>query len=502
MTPAVGLQPLGLLPRRFSKTVILVCTMKGFDKAAPLVFVDVETTGTSAVYGNIIEIAALRYENGECVDAVKSFVNPGRPVPRFITGLTGITTADVAGAPPFAQLSARLLALFDGAAMVAHNARFDYSFLKQEFARLGIHFKTDLICTVRLSRKLFPGQKRHRLQDLIAAHNLSFQERHRAYDDAYALVQFWHDVVLARQPEHIAAAVVPQLRTPSIPRHIDADDIARLPHGPGVYFFMDEHDYPLYIGKSIDIKKRVLSHFSKDSEDAKEFKMSQSVKRITYTETAGELSALLLESRLVKQYLPLYNMRLRRAHKLAVTRYRTNAQGYIEMRQDEYDTMEAFNPAEVMAVHPRRSLGVMTADWAVKTFELCPKLCGLEKSKGACFAYQLKKCRGACVGRESAEAYNARVRVAYEHKAVEQWPYRQPVAVVERHAESGLSQATIVDRWVVQSVVVAQDDCAPTVEQVDNGFDLDSYLILQSHLRHKASAVEVVPYHGEYHDVF
>lgn len=476
--------------------------MQGFDTTTPLVFVDVETTGTSAARGNIIEIAALRYENGECVDAVKSLVNPGRSVPQFITGLTGITSAEVALAPSFADLSARLLALFDGAAMVAHNARFDYSFLKQEFARLGVRFKADLICTVRLSRKLFPGQKRHRLEDLINAHGLAFRDRHRAYDDAYALVQFWHKVVLAKRPEQVADVVVPQLRSPTIPRYIDADAIARLPHRPGVYFFMDEHDYPLYIGKSIDIKKRVLSHFSSDSADAKEFKISQSVKRVTCTETAGELSALLLESRLVKEYLPLYNMRLRRTNKLAVTRRRINAGGYMELAQHEYDTTEAFDAADIVAVHPRRSLGVMTVNWAVKTFDLCPKLCGLEKSKGACFSYQLKKCRGACCGREPADAYNARLRAAYDHKGVEHWPYRQPVGIVERHPGSGLSQATIVDKWIVQAVVTAQDDGAPTIERTQCGFDLDSYLILQSHLRHKASQVEIVPYRGEFDEVF
>jgi DNA polymerase-3 subunit epsilon len=156
--------------------------------------VDVETTGADAYRGRVIEIGLLRVEHGEVAATYKTFLNPDQPIPEFITKMTGIDESDVAGAPRFADIAESLLELFAGATFVAHNAQFDYSFLREEFRRVGLAFNLPRLCTVRLSRSLYPEHKRHNLTALIERFQFSCENRHRAFDDAHVLWQFLQHV--------------------------------------------------------------------------------------------------------------------------------------------------------------------------------------------------------------------------------------------------------------------------------------------------------------------
>jgi DNA polymerase-3 subunit epsilon len=178
---------------------------------APMVFVDVETNGLNAVRGRVIEVAAIRVEAGRIVKTFRSLIDPGIDVPYYITDLTGITTDDLRGSPTFGQAAAELMATLDGAIFVAHNVRFDYSFLKEEFGRLDMSFSPKQLCTVRLSRALYPLEKGHKLQDLIARHGFTFTDRHRAYDDAAVLWQFIIHVRKHFPPEQIKLAISRQI---------------------------------------------------------------------------------------------------------------------------------------------------------------------------------------------------------------------------------------------------------------------------------------------------
>ncbi len=162
----------------------------------PLVFIDIETTGMGPQNSRVLEIGALRVEDGQVVKTYKQLINPEEPVPSFITGLTGINGSDVHGAPTFGEVAHELSELFNGAIFVAHNVSFDYGFIKAEFARLGQLFAQDRICTVRLSRKLYPAQRSHRLDEVIRIHGYDVESRHRAYDDAEILYKFYQDHLL------------------------------------------------------------------------------------------------------------------------------------------------------------------------------------------------------------------------------------------------------------------------------------------------------------------
>ena len=480
----------------------------------PLVFVDIETNGLSHIRGRVIEVAAIRVEptgNGPRITRVfNQLIDPETSLPDFITRLTGIRGEDLRGAQPFRQIAGELQDIMSGAVFVAHNVRFDYSFLKQEFKRVDKTFLPRQLCTVKLSRTLYPQHKSHKLESLISRHGFSFEKRHRAYDDALVLWQFLQHVHTEFPAAVLEAAVARQLKQPALPKGIEADLVKGLPDRPGVYIMQDELGKPLYIGKSINIRKRVLQHFGHDHDDSKEYKISQTVKHIEARETGGELEALLLESRLVKEMMPLYNRKLRKTQKLLVARQSVDAEGYIHVSLSEAAHLEPDSLSDILAVYDRRSRARSSLDDMQKLYDLCPKLLGLEKSARACFLHQLHKCRGACAGKEPAGIYNARLLGAFERQRIQDWPYSGPVLVQERFTEdSDVTSGVIVDKWCVIAEVSQQPYCEPTSRSLTGAnttdpaspgspgsgktFDLDTYKILQAFLAAKVHKLVIQP---------
>ncbi|MBI3889002.1 GIY-YIG nuclease family protein [Candidatus Saccharibacteria bacterium] len=457
----------------------------------PMVFVDVETDGMNYTNGHVIEVAAIRVENGKITDEFKSLINPGKNIPRFITGITGIKTSDVADAPYFDRIAERLYEVMEGALFVAHNVRFDFSFLKSEFRRVGMDFSPRLFCTVRLSRALYPEQKSHKLASLIERHNLSFTDRHRAYDDAHALWQFVQIVARDFSVDDVTVAFKKQQKYQALPPSITWQDINALPDTPGVYFFEDDDGAPLYIGKSITIRRRVMSHFNQDSEQYREFKMAQQVKRIRYLETSGELEALLLESHLIKEKQPLFNRKLRRISKLVAIREQEDAHGYKTLTTGILDDPSQADEVSIIATYTNRGKAKSSLETIIKTFQLCPKLCGIEKAKGPCFSYQLGKCKGACVGEELPHSYNARLDEAFDARRVDAWPYDSPVIVQERTVDDEVSKGFVVDDWRVLGSIEQEADCEPVFIRREQPFDLDAYKILHAFIG--SSKVQVSP---------
>lgn len=163
----------------------------------PIVFIDVETTGLGAHDGHILEIGAVRVDNGKIVEKYTQLLDPGVDVPWFITNLTGITNQEIAGSPQFAHVADKLDQLFENAIFAAHNVGFDYSFFSSEFRRVGQRLDMDRFCTARLSRALHPEHRRHNLDAVISRGGYQIKNRHRAFDDAYVLYQFYQDSLKA-----------------------------------------------------------------------------------------------------------------------------------------------------------------------------------------------------------------------------------------------------------------------------------------------------------------
>lgn len=277
------------------------------------VVLDLETTGGNASQDRITEIAAVRMEDGQEVARWSTLVHPGVPIPPFIQSLTGITDAMVADAPDFAEVAPELIRILDGAVLVAHNVRFDHGFVLNELARLDMALKTKTLCTVRLSRKLYPQHKGHGLDALLLRHGLHTETRHRAMGDV-EVVLAWLQVATAElgldQVRHEAQALLQG--GANLPPHLETS-ISDIPETVGVYLFYGEGTRPLYVGRGVHLRTRVMSHFQSANKVAREMRLLQGVRRVEWRETAGELGAQLLKSRLVKDLQPVYNRKVRNA---------------------------------------------------------------------------------------------------------------------------------------------------------------------------------------------
>ncbi|MFM1909291.1 MAG: hypothetical protein RLZZ591_2968, partial [Pseudomonadota bacterium] len=280
------------------------------------VFLDLETTGGNPVSDRITEVALVRMTQEQEVARWSTLINPGTPIPRFITGLTGISDEMVAEAPSFAEIAKQLLALLEGAVLAAHNVRFDHGFLKNEFARCEVDLRVKTLCTVRLSRKLYPQHRSHGLDAIMQRHGLHTVARHRAMGDVDMVLAWLNQAQNELGAAKVRAAAQALLTgSASLPPQLETP-MQDIPDGPGVYLFYGEGALPLYVGKSVNLRTRVLSHFQADHKVAREMRLAQETRRVEWRQTAGELGALLLESRLVKELQPMHNRQLRRENDL------------------------------------------------------------------------------------------------------------------------------------------------------------------------------------------
>jgi DNA polymerase III subunit epsilon len=451
----------------------------------PLAIVDIETAGSSALYGRVIEVAVLRVENGVLVDSFHSLVDPQRPIPPSIEQLTGITNDDLRGAPTFGKIARKLLAILDGAIFVAHSARFDYGLLKNEFRRGRREFTARTLCTVRLSRLLFPQHRHHDLTSVIGRHGLPCQHRHRALDDAMAVFEFLKHLQ-DTEPQRLAEGMAALLRAATLPPHLDLNAKEDLPERPGVYLLYGKDRELLYVGKSVNIKARVLSHFSGDHASGRQMEMTRSVHSIETRTTAGELGALLLESKLIKELQPIYNQVSRRKRNLIVARRHLTPQGYLAIALEEIERIEPDVDSPIMALFRSFKQGKEFLARTGREYHLCQKLLGLERTQGYCFAYHLQQCNGACKCEEGAESYNQRVEQAFAGYRIKAWPFAGGIMIEERSSgEEG--EVFLIDRWCLVASYRYSELGFERHIPGDYRFDVDSYRILTRYLFNRAN---------------
>ena len=481
--------------------------------APAIAFVDLETTGTTPTGDRVTEIGIVRVAGGEFVDEWTTLVNPECSIPEDIRVLTGITNEMVRGAPTFAELRREVFERLDGQLFVAHNARFDYGFIKNEFRRFEMKFTADVLCTVRLSRKLYPEAVGHGLDALIARHGL--QEpfipagasqprtpesaartgRHSALGDARAIWRFVQMLYRDRDAAEIESAVKRLLKIPSLPPQLAPDALEGLPEGPGVYRFYGVNDLPIYIGKSVNLRSRIRSHFSGDYRSANDVRLSSEIRRIEVDETAGELGALLREARLVKDLLPLHNYRLRRKLNACFVRIPDlrSPPEILQAKDIDWNARAAgaetlFGPFATKQ-HVRALLEEIAGEEG-----LCWRQLGWEKRGGPCFARQVRKCRGACLGEETAEQHNLRLATALAAHRLADWPFEGRAVIRERHPDGRVEEAHVFERWSHLGTARSAEDLADLAEtRVEIDFDPDVYRILVSYFARHRNAVRVLP---------
>ncbi|MEA3161266.1 MAG: polymerase subunit epsilon, partial [Gammaproteobacteria bacterium] len=233
------------------------------DAADNLVFVDLETTGGNPAYHRITEVGIVRVQNGVLLEEWSSLVNPECPISPYIEAFTGISSEMVADAPLFADIAATVLEKLRGAVFIAHNARFDYSFLRSEFRKVGVDYASEVLCTVKLSRRLFPEHVRHNLDAVIERHGLACSARHRALGDAQVLKDLWLKLKEEVPADVLAAAAAhAALSLPKLPAHLPPGLADELPEAPGAYRFFGDDDALLYIGRSNSLRGKILTQLA------------------------------------------------------------------------------------------------------------------------------------------------------------------------------------------------------------------------------------------------
>jgi DNA polymerase-3 subunit epsilon len=457
-----------------------------------LIFLDLETTGMTAAHERITEIGLVEVANGELVGSWSQLVNPEKYIPPFIQSLTGITNEMVRDAPTFEQLAPGLFERLKGKLLVAHNARFDYGFLKNEFGRLDMSYRSRVLCTAKLSRKLFPEHRRHNLDSLIERYGLSCSARHRALGDAEVLWQFLQKLYAQLDAAVIDAAVQAQMVAPSLPAGLSAEAMDAIPETPGVYLFYDEKGSPLYVGKSVDLHARVRSHFS--GRLAKDMRITQQVTRVDWIETAGELGALLNESRLIKELLPVH--RERRVANFYSWEWDGALESKEPLRLVTAGNAEALRLEHLYGTFRAKHAALAALTGIAEEHGLCPVLLGLEparKSGAACFSHQLKRCRGACCGKESTAAHNLRLMQALQSLRLAQWPYKGAIGLRERSGET--SEVHLFERWCFLGTAHTEAEIYEKLEVRGRPvFDLDIYKILKRELAKRTRGVTLIEF--------
>jgi DNA polymerase III subunit epsilon len=449
-----------------------------------MVVLDIETTGGSHLYDRITEIALVRIQNGEVVDTWQSLINPGKPIPITITYLTGITDEMVKDAPTFEEIAPTLYQYLEGVPLAAHNVRFDYGFLKAEYQRINATLMLKTLCTVRLSRRMFPEHKGHGLDAIMRRHGLTTNARHRAMGDVILVLEYLEKARLALGSVRVIEEIQYLSQGPSLPVGLEKGVVDKIPDSPGVYLFFGETDLPIYIGKSVKLRSRILNHFSSDHASSKEMQIAQEVKHIEYIQTAGELSALLLESKLIKERQPSYNRMLRRNHKVQSIRLveTLNQTPWIS-----YVSAEEFDPANfdlMYGMFRSKKAATETIRQLAIDHRLCPRFLGIEAGKGACFSYQLKKCSGVCAGKESPELHYLRLKQALIGIQLKSWPYEGRIGIRETDMAIGKTQVQVFEQWCHLATVedeLQMDEARQS--KFELSFDLDTYKLLVNALK-------------------
>ena len=365
--------------------------------------VDIETTGGSYKTGKITEVAIYKFDGERVVDKFVSLINPEVYIPPYIIQLTGITNEMVADAPRFFEVAKQIVEITEDTIFVAHNAPFDYGFIRAEFASLGFTFERSTLCTVKLSRRLIPGHPSYSLGNLCSALGIENRARHRAAGDALATIELFRILL-----EKNSGIIIPddpygRFSADSLHPSISIDHIKSLPDDTGVYYLHNEGGDVIYVGKSKRIKKRVLIHLG-NPKTKKGIELKQKTADITYILTGSELVALLKESDDIKNLKPHYNRAQKKPRNSFGLYSYFDRKGYCRLLLKKVSAVET----------PHISFGSMKEaskalfEWA-EEYNLCQQLCGLYDGKNGCFQYTLKQCRGACVGKELPVDYNSRV---------------------------------------------------------------------------------------------
>tara|TARA_R110000868_G_scaffold4211_15_gene26787 strand:+ start:25431 stop:26801 length:1371 start_codon:yes stop_codon:yes gene_type:complete len=368
---------------------------------------DIETTGGKYNEEGITEIAIHKFDGHEVVDQFISLVNPEKDIQPFVVNLTGISNKMLTTAPKFYEVAKRIIEITEDTVLIAHNAQFDYRILRTEFRRLGYNFERKTICTVELAQKLIPEAESYSLGKLVRSLGIPVSDRHRANGDALATLKLFK-LLLSKDVDKTIIKTVIKAETLGelSPRQLDI--VEDLPSEVGMFYMHNKDAEIILLGKSNNIKKRVNQYFTNSGNRAR--RIQKETKSVTFEKTGNELIGLLKENEELVRNKPKYNPFYKRKLFSYAVYASPDTHGYLQLRAEKlnnsiHQRVTTFNSliAAENFLHAIR-----------EEFELCNKINGLSHAKTNCSKYDEGKCLGACIQKESTEAYNQRVTKAIE----------------------------------------------------------------------------------------
>lgn len=395
--------------------------------------VDIETTGGFAQANGITEICIHVFDGNKVVDVFQSLINPRQPIPYYIQSMTGITNAMVEDAPLFETVAPRVYELLHDKVFVAHNVNFDYSFIKSHLAASNYMLNAKKLCTVRLSRKIFPGLPSYSLGNLCHSLGIAINNRHRAGGDSEATVK-----VLQRLIEHDKELIIPKSllrgsKEQVLPPNVPKCDFDQLPYTPGVYYFHDEKGKIIYVGKAKNIRYRVNSHFSNNSQSRQKQNFLKHTYNISFQPCGTELMAHILESTEIKKLWPVFNYSQKNPESVYGIFAFEDQNGYLRLAIDK-------NRKQLRPVHTFHYLsdGHSILRKLIRDHNLCPKLCFLQTGEDRCEGIKEGSCFAACEQEEAPGLYNERVLKAVESLST------QPSYAIFDNGRNGEEQSCIL----------------------------------------------------------
>ena len=372
--------------------------------------VDIETTGGYASNNDITELAIVLHDGQKVTERYETLIRPQREIPRYIQVLTGITPAMVQNAPSFAELAPKIGELLKDRVFIAHNVNFDYSFLKHHLSQVGIELTCPKLCTVRLSKKVFPGLVSYSLGNLCRQLAITIEQRHRAGGDADATVRLFNLLLENNAAPHIEAFIKRSAKEQSLPPNLPKEEVEKLPYSPGVYYFHDQKGKIVYVGKAKNLKYRVRSHFTHNGSGRQRQDFLRTIYSVSYQPCSTELMAFIFENIEIRRLWPQFNYSQKSFNAVYGIYLFEDQAGFMRLAIDK--KRKNLQPVYTFSLLDEGRRMIKTL---IKKFELCPKLCYLQTDDGPCTGMAEKICKGACERKESKTKYNNRVKKAVDY---------------------------------------------------------------------------------------
>lgn len=394
--------------------------------------VDIETTGDAVHKGGITEVAIFLFDGQRVTHKYEQLIHPGKSIPPFITTLTGIDDAMVKEAPSFEEVAEEIYDLLKDKIFVAHNVQFDYTYLHYKLQQCGYQLKEKKLCTVRLARKVFPDLPSYSLGNICRSLNIPIFNRHRAGGDAHATSLLMEKILQYGGEEHIAKMLKRYAYDHRLPNTLDQKNIEDLPEEPGVYFFHNLKGEIIYVGKAINIRKRVHSHFSGIDRSKKRQDFIREVHRISFRICAGELHALIVENIEIRKIWPAHNRSQKKFNpQYGVYAFEDN-KGLL--RLTVMKKMKHLPPVHLF--HGLRE-GVQWLQNVSSTYDLDPFLCHLKTSTPVVLP--------------SSEIYNPKVRAAIEEVTTS-----LPTFAVTEYFSNGQCCCMLIQKGVYKGFAIVE----------------------------------------------